>query len=167
MAVASFGAPLERADTVRVETKPSGGGDARVLLTQASCGRVARIGERRASRILAFPVERVEIIPSHENLAANLHEFRNILLWPGKILWNGGDGAHIECDIFASHTIASGQALFKHAITVNEIERKSVNLHFAGHWQGLRVRPIKTSDDTVIPFAQFLKRKDIVKTHHA
>ena len=153
MAIAAFGAPLERADTVRVETKPSGGRDARVFLAQASCGRVARISERRASRILAFPVERVEIIPSHENLTADLHEFRNILLWSSKILRNGGDGAHIECDIFASHTVASGQTLFKYAITIDEIERKPINLHFAGHWQRLRIRPIKASDDTVIPFA--------------
>lgn len=37
-----LGAPLERADTVRVETKPSGGRDARVFLAQACSCRQER-----------------------------------------------------------------------------------------------------------------------------
>ena len=163
----TFGAPLERSNAMRVEAQPSGGGDARILLPQASGSRVTWIGERRAPSILVFFVERVEIVPSHEDLTADLHEFGNVFFRSRKILRNGGDGAHIERDILADHAVTSGQTLLEHAVTVDEVKRKTVDFHFACHRQRLRLRPIKSPNNTVVPFMQFLKRKDIVKTHHA
>ena len=163
----TFGAPLERSNAMRIEAQPSGGGDARILLPQASGSRVTWIGERRAPSILVFFVERVEIVPSHEDLTADLHEFGNVFFRSRKILRNGGDGAHIERDILADHAVTSGQTLLEHAVTVDEVKRKTVDFHFACHRQRLRLRPIKSPNNTVVPFMQFLKRKDIVKTHHA
>ena len=159
--------PTQRSDAVRVEAQATGCGDTRILLSQTTCGRVAGIGEWRTTGVLVLGVQLVEIVPSHEHFAADLHEFGNVFLRSGKVLRNGGDGAHVESDVLAGHAIASGQTLFKHAVAVDEVQRKTVDFHFACHRQRLRLRPIKSPNNTVVPFMQFLKRKDIVKTHHA
>ena len=159
--------PTQRSDAVRVEAQATGCGDTRILLSQATCGRVAGIGEWRATGVLVLGVQLVEIVPSHEHFAADLHEFGNVFLRSGKVLRNGGDGAHVESDVLAGHAIASGQTLFKHAVAVDEVQRKTVDFHLAGHGQWLRFGPIQSPEHAVVPFAQLLDGEHVIEAHHA
>ena len=160
-------APAQRTDAMRVKAQPPCGGDARILLPERSGRRIARVGERRAPGILLFTVERLEIVPTHEHLAADLHELGDIRGRPAEIGGNGADRAHIERDVLTGDAVATRQPLFQHAVAVYQIQCQAVYLHLAGHRQRLALRPVQIAQHRIVPIAQLLDREHVVKAHHA
>ncbi len=164
--VRAAGAPTQRTDAMRVEAQAARRRDARILLTQTARGRIARIGERRASRILVLVVQCVEIVPTHEHLATDLHEFGNVLVRSGKVLRDGGDGAHVERDVLAGHAVAARQPLFEHPVAVDEVQRETVDLDLAGHRQRFRLGPVECAQHAVVPFPKLLDGEHVIEAHH-
>ena len=149
-------APLQFADAVRVEAQVPARGDARVLLAQRSGGRVARVGERRFAFVLVARVERPEVVPAHEHLAADLHEFGNVAFRSVQRGGNRLERAHVHRDVLARHAVAARQALHEHAVAVDEVERQAIDLDLARHRQRLALRPIQIAQHAVVPCAQLV-----------
>ena len=152
---------------MRVEAQTARGGDARVLLSEASGGGIARIGEWGSAGVFVLAVQCGEVVPAHEHLAADFHEFGNIDFRAGQILRNGRNRPHVERDILAGHAIASRQSLFEHAVTVHEIQCQTVDLDFTGHRQRFGFRPVEIADHTVVPVTQLFDGKHVIEAHHA
>ena len=161
------GTPVESADAVRVEAQATRGGDARVLLPQRSGRGVPRIGERRTPRVRVLIVQGPEVVPPHEHLAADLHEVGDIRGLAAQGLRDRGDGAHVQRDVLAGHTVAAGQSLFEHAAAVDEVQRQAVDLDLAAHRQRPALGPVQVAAHAVVPVTQLLDREHVVQAHHA
>ena len=109
----------------------------------------------------------MEIIPTHEHFAADLHEIGDVLLGAAELCGDGADGAHVQCDVLAGDAVAARQALFEHAIAVDEVQRQTVDLDFAAHGQRLMLRPVEVANHRIIPILELFDGEDIIEAHHA
>ena len=159
--------PGELPQTMRIEAQATGGGDARVFLTQRAGGGVARVGKGRSSGVLLLVVQGVEVIPAHEHFASDFHEVRNVFLGAAEVGGNGADGSHIQGDVFAGNAVAARQALFKHAVAIDEVQGEAVDFDLAAHGQGLGFGPIKVANHRIVPILELFDGEDVIKAHHA
>jgi hypothetical protein len=64
--------PWSRPDAIAVEAKFARGGQAAVLLAQATCRRIARVGEHLVASRQQVTIQALEDVPMHHDFASNL-----------------------------------------------------------------------------------------------
>ncbi len=130
----------------------------RLLLERAGRG-VARIGEERLARGLAFGVEAVERGVGHQDLAPDLEQ-----LGPPFALEPQGHRAHgadVGRHIIARFAVAARHGPLEAAVLVGERDGRAVELQFADELRGTRL-----AFDAFDEFVQFVERVGVAQRLH-
>ena len=131
----------------------------RGLLLERAGRRVARIGQQRFARRLAFGVEPVERDVGHEHFAADFEQLGPPLaLQPQRY---GADGADVGRHVVALDAVAARRGQHQLPVFVGERDGRAVELQFADQL-GLA----HLLFDAVDEFVQFVKRVGVAQREH-
>ena len=151
---------LDEADAVGDHREGALGGLGRVLLTQRSGGRVARVDESLFPGLNAGLVEGGEVGDREVDLAAHLDAGGN---GTGQGLRDRGDGSRVGGDVFADVAVASGRGAHEAAVLVQEVDGQAVDLDLGRH---LEVGDTGGLGHAGLPAGELLEGEHIVERHH-
>ncbi len=144
------------------EAQRPGAGHLRVELAQAAGRRIARIGEDAAGFLHAL-IEREEILATHVDLAANLHDLRHALR---KLVGDFVDGADVGGDVLARRAVAARGGRHQPAVLVAQRHRQPVDLRLRREHQFLVGGPGEKALHAGHEVANVLVGKHVVERQH-
>jgi len=130
-------APVDGGNLVEVDAEGAPCGDIGVELPERAGGGVARVGEHLLARLLAPPVERVELVLAHVRLAPH-HEA--VGHGPGVVAEAEGDaldGLHVGRNLLARLAVPAGGALYEAPVLVDQLHGQPVKLGLGGIRDGV------------------------------
>ena len=121
---------FQHADPICKETQRALGGDARIKLSQAAGGCVARIGELLLPRFPLPRIEPFEIGFVHQHFAAHIEHCR----WMRGMQpqWHGSYRSYVSGDVFARRAITARSRLNQNAVLVAQADREAIEFQFGG-----------------------------------
>ena len=123
--------PGHPANVVAIHAKRTHGGDTGIKLAKGPGGQIARIGEGGKTVRSPLAIQLLEIAFVEEHLASNLEEGWEVCTIPLQSQGDRPDGAQACGDILADATIASSGTLHQTSVSVNQLDRKAIELRFA------------------------------------
>ena len=130
-----LGPTLDFTETIGEEGQRTPGGDARVELTQAACGRIAGIDEYFLPGGFLGAIEALEIVSPHEDFTAHLEHRRCIAVQVQRDL---AQRAYVAGHILAGAAIAAGGRQHEHARFIAQADCEAVKLEFGRVSDGRR-----------------------------
>jgi hypothetical protein len=121
--------PFHLAETIGEEPQRASGGDLRIELPQAACGRVARIHELLVATTALPGVHALEVGAQHQHLAPDLQPAGR--RGGTQTQRNAAQGAQVGCHVLPGGAVAPRRALRQRAVLVHQAHRKPVELRFA------------------------------------
>ncbi|CAB4804430.1 unannotated protein [freshwater metagenome] len=149
------------ADLIAPKAEHAAGRDARIFLTQASGGRVARVHEQLLSGLSCALIHCLETGERHIDLAADFDDFGNI--GPHKAMRNGSHREHVGSDVFAHAAIAACGCLHQHAALIAQADCQPVDLELA---HKLNRFAFEATRDSLTPCLKFGRIHRIVEAGH-
>ena len=145
---------LARADAVADHAKLALLHILRVLLTQATCRRVARVSKRLTAFLLAQLIELREVLGTDKHLAAHLQESRGVAF---KRVRDVLDHSCVGGDVFARHTVATRGSTGELTVFIHKVNGQPVDLQLSE----VRARSLSQ------PITHLLFRENVIQAHHA
>ena len=149
------------------------GRDARVLLAQASCGGVARIGKGLASGGVSVLVQANEAVLGHVDLATHLDGLSKALphhareACPIERRGHVLDREHIGRDVLARGAIAARGRTHKLAVAIGKRDAQAVNLELTGVGNGVLLACPKRLVRAGQPFVKLVETHGVIHGVHA
>ena len=159
-----LGGAHDLADLIAPKAELAARRDARILLAQASGGRVARVHEQFFTSLSCALVHCLEAGERHIDLTANLDDIGNIWnIGPHEAMWNGGHREHVGRDVFAHATIAACGCLHQHATLITQADCQPVDLELAHE---LNRFTFEATRDSLAPCLEFGHIHRVVEAGH-
>ncbi len=118
--------PLGNSNRVAPQRQRSVGGELRIELADRAGGRVARVHERRQTRLGPPLVERSEVGQRHVDLTPDLDQRRRIVIVEPQR--DRADRTEVVGHVLADFPISAGRAALEHSVAINQRDRQAVDL---------------------------------------
>ena len=133
---------FDKTNAVRQHCKRTFSGFLRVFLTQRTRSGITRVHKGRLTHTHALSIKRFKILRWKVNLAADFNAGGN---QARQTMRNTRNCPDVGGDIFTNPSIASRRCAIEYSIFIEQIDGKTVNLHFGEHVQIAPARVVSHS----------------------